>query len=205
MEEICKKQFSIVKGLGKGDIITYFSGIRAATYEEDFIVEASEVVENLVHAAGIQSPGVASAPAIALDIEKIVVEKLKGIKKIEPNNKYNPYRKGIVKVKKLRDEERDKLIKENPDYGVMICRCEEISKGEIIDALNSPIKPRSIDAVKRRVRAGMGRCQGGFCMPLVAEIIAEQDEIDMCEVTKKGDHSFILVNSTKGDAENDSL
>lgn len=205
MEEICKKQFSIVKDLGKEDIITYFSGIRAATYEEDFIVEASEVVKNLVHAAGIQSPGVASAPAIALDIEKIVVEKLKKLEKVEPNNNYSPYRKGIVKVNKLSDDERDKLIKENSDYGVIICRCEEISKGEIIDALNSPIKPRSIDAVKRRVRAGMGRCQGGFCMPLVAEIIAEQDHIDMCKVTKKGEHSFIIVNSTKGDEGNDSL
>jgi len=205
MEEICKKQFSIVNGLGKEDIITYFSGIRAATYEEDFIVEASETVGNLVHAAGIQSPGVASAPAIALDIEKIVVEKLKSIQSVKENSKYNPYRKGIVNVKKLGDMERDKLIKSNPDYGVIICRCEEISKGEIVDALNSPIKPRSVDAIKRRVRAGMGRCQGGFCMPLVTEIIAEQSHMDMCEITKKGDHSFILVNSTKGDEENDSL
>lgn len=97
---------------------------------------------------------------------------------IKKNPDFNPRRKGIISVKDLPEEERDRLIKENPDYGVIVCRCEEISKGEIIDALNSPVCVPTIDGVKKRVRPGMGRCQGGFCMPLVAEIISETEQIN---------------------------
>ncbi|MEW9094927.1 MAG: NAD(P)/FAD-dependent oxidoreductase [Clostridiaceae bacterium] len=197
IERVINKHLPLVKGLGKGDIITYFSGIRAATYEEEFIVEKSEYVHNLIHAAGIQSPGLASAPAIAEDITGIAIELLSQFKKVYRKVDFNPIRKGIPELAKLSFEERSKIIKNRPDYGIIICRCEEISKGEIIDVLNSPIKANSLDAIKRRVRTGMGRCQGGFCTPLITEIISEQSNISSIEVTKKGRKSNILVSETK--------
>ena len=90
---------------------------------------------------------------------------------VKKNESYNPYRKGVPRLREMSPEQRNKLIQKRPDYGVMICRCEEISKGEIVDALRSPLPVYTVDGVKKRVRPGMGRCQGGFCMPLVAEII----------------------------------
>ena len=113
------------------------------------------------------------------------------------NESFNPRRKPIPAVRNLPDDERDALIKENPDYGVMICRCEEISKGEILDALHSPIPVATVDAVKRRCRPGMGRCQGGFCMPLVSEIIREEFNLDMKDVMKSTDSSPISFGKTK--------
>ncbi|WP_315116425.1 NAD(P)/FAD-dependent oxidoreductase [uncultured Clostridium sp.] len=197
IEGVINKHLPLVKGLYKGDIITYFTGIRAATYEEEFIVEKSEYIHNLIHAAGIQSPGLASAPAIAEDIASIAIEVLSQSKNVYRKVDFNPIRKGIPDLSKLSFEERSKIIKNRPDYGVIICRCEEISKGEIIDVLNSPVKINSLDAIKRRVRAGMGRCQGGFCTPLITEIISEEANIKPIEVTKKGRKSNILVSETK--------
>ncbi len=94
-------------------------------------------------------------------------------------------------------EERAKLIQQNPDYGVIICRCEEISKGEILDALNSPYCPPTIDAIKKRVRPGMGRCQGGFCSPLVTKIIAEHEGCNLADVKKTNEQSVVLYGQTK--------
>jgi glycerol-3-phosphate dehydrogenase len=200
MDALMKKHLPLIPLLKPNDVITYCAGTRAATYEEDFIVEKSEYVENLIHAAGIQSPGLASAPAIALEIEKLSIEVLKSngsdmdvIKK----NTWNPFRKSIPDLSQLPFEERSKLIKIRPDYGIIVCRCEEISKGEIVDAVNSIIPATTVDGIKRRVRAGMGRCQGGFCLPLVMEIMAEANSVDMLSITKKGNNSNILLNETK--------
>lgn len=192
-----KKQLSIIPKLSLSDVITYLSGTRAATYEEDFIIEKSEYVGNLIYAAGIQSPGLASAPAIAEEIEKITIQALRKVKDINENPIWNPMRQGIKELNLLSLEERNKIIKENPNYGNIICRCEEISKGEIIDAIKSPIPTKSIDGIKRRVRSGMGRCQGGFCLPLVTKIINEESNIDMLSITKKGNSSNILIKETK--------
>ena len=197
IKAILDKHLPTIPGLSKADIITYCAGIRAATYEEDFIIEKSEYVENLVYAAGIQSPGLASAPAIALDIEKITCSILSKQIDLKLNPYYKPNRRGIPHLKDMSFEERNRLIKNNPDYGVIICRCEEISKGEIQDTLNSPIPVKSLDALKRRVRPGMGRCQGSFCTPLVMKIISEQVKVDMLTITKKGDTSNIVVDETK--------
>lgn len=203
INNILKKQLPMVKDLGKGDVITYFSGIRAATYEESFVVEASEYVKNLVHAAGIQSPGLASAPAIAEDIVKISVDILSKKKPVEKNIKFNPNR-NIINMDKLNIQKKQLLIKQNPDYGTIVCRCEAISKGEIIDALRSPLKVETLDGIKRRVRPGMGRCQGGFCSPLVMKIISEETGIPLTEITKKGGHSNIVLEpAAKGLVGND--
>ncbi|OYT14595.1 MAG: hypothetical protein B7C24_17475 [Bacteroidetes bacterium 4572_77] len=197
IDEILKKHMNIISGLSHADIITYFAGVRAATYEEDFIVEKSEYVKNLVHAAGIQSPGLASAPAIAEDIEKMTIEILSKVKDVKRKDNWNPIRKGIPELSSMKDKERSALIKKRPDYGEIICRCEEVSKGEIIDAINAPIPAKSIDAIKRRTRAGMGRCQSGFCMPLVAKILEEESGLDMKTITKKGNASKILEGKTR--------
>jgi glycerol-3-phosphate dehydrogenase len=180
------------------DIITYFTGVRASTYEEDFVVRKGMFTKNIIEVAGIQSPGLTCAPSIAEDIEKFVVEMLNSVgtqAKVKPN--FNPVRKPIVNIASLSDEEKDAVIKQNPNYGVVVCRCEQVTKGEILDAVNNVLGVVSLDAVKKRVRPGMGRCQGGFCLPIVAKIIADELKIDMLDV-KKGDAEILLMNNKEG-------
>lgn len=198
IKAILDKHLPTIPGLSPTDVITYCAGTRAATYEEDFIIEKSEYIENLVYAAGIQSPGLTSAPAIAEDIEKITCSLLSSQMDLKLNPNYKPFRRGIPHLKDMSFDERNKLIRNNPDYGIIICRCEEISKGEIKDALNSVVPVKSLDALKRRVRPGMGRCQGGFCTPLVMKIISEYKGMDILSITKKGSMSNIIVDETKG-------
>lgn len=112
------------KWLSQGDIITYFTGIRAATYEEDFIIEKGRFISNVMHAAGIQSPGLTAAPAIGLAIEDLTCRMLSKHMKVEPNENFNPVRKIIVRPKEMSHEDREKLIASNPDYGIIVCRCE---------------------------------------------------------------------------------
>jgi len=187
--------------LRRADIITYFSGIRACTYEEDFIIEASEHVENFIHAAGIQSPGLASAPAIAEDITKIAVDLLRKKMTVGENSDFNPTREAAPELRNLPLEDRAEYIKKNPAYGRIVCRCEEISEGEIRDALRSPIPVSTLDGIKRRARVGAGRCHGGFCTPRVLEIMAEELKVDITELTKKGENSEIFYGVTKGNID----
>ncbi|MCL2513514.1 MAG: NAD(P)/FAD-dependent oxidoreductase [Oscillospiraceae bacterium] len=196
IDKILKTHLNLVKGLEPSDAIAYLAGIRAPTYEEEFVIEKSEYIKNLVHAAGIQSPGLASAPAIAEDIAKFAVEILSGEMQVLPNEKYNPNRIHKPAIAGLPIEEKQKIIKQNPDYGIIVCRCEEISKGEIIDAIKAPLPALSIDAVKRRVRPGMGRCQGGFCSPLVTKLISENAGISEEEITKSGGGSNLFFGKT---------
>ncbi len=196
-ELMVNKLIDVVPKLSHSDIITYMAGVRAATYEEDFIIEKSEYVSNLVHAAGIQSPGLASAPAIAEEIERLALESLSETKDIKCKENWNARREKDKQLSIMGFSERKKLININSDYGEIVCRCEEVSKGEIIDAINSPIPAKTIDAVKRRTRAGTGRCQGGFCMPLVLKIIEENTDLEMTEITKKGRDSVVLKEETK--------
>jgi glycerol-3-phosphate dehydrogenase len=174
--------------LNQGQIITYFTGVRAPTYEEDFVVSKGHNTVNIVHAAGIQSPGLTAAPAIAVDVARFAVEILGDIDNVRPatNEAFNPLREPIPHVAAMDENARHELIKKNPDYGVILCRCEEVSKGEILDALRRPIPCDTVDGVKRRVRPGMGRCQGGFCGPLVLSLIAAEKNIPLEDVTKNG-------------------
>ncbi|NCA67531.1 MAG: FAD/NAD(P)-binding oxidoreductase, partial [Clostridia bacterium] len=199
IDEVFNKQKKVAEKMTRADVITYYSGIRASTYEEDFVVRKGIFTKNIIHAAGIQSPGLTAAPAIGVDVAKWAVELLGGAKE---NLGFSPIRIGVPELKKLSSEERDRYIKDNPDYGIIICRCEEISKGEILDALSSPIVVPTVDGIKRRVRPGMGRCQGGFCSPLVIEIIADKLGIPVEQVRKSGTQSVILFGDTKeGDRE----
>ena len=188
------KQRQTVPGISERDIITWFTGVRAPTFEEDFILEKGRKTKNIVHAAGIQSPGLTAAPAFAPDVARMAVEGLGGAEK---KKDFDPTRKGYGRLAKLDPTERDVLIRKNPDYGVIVCRCEEISKGEILDALRAPICVPTLDGVKRRVRPGTGRCQGGFCGPLVTSIIAEFLGVPVSTVTKDGGDSIMNFGVTK--------
>lgn len=193
IDAIASKHLPLIYGLSKADIITYFAGIRAATYEEDFIIERSDYTPNLVHAAGMKSPGLASAPAVAQEIVKISLQALSPYMEIHKNPKFNPYRRVTPHLSAMSITEKQRAIASNPDYGLMVCRCESVSKGEILDALHSCLPPTSLDAIKRRTRAGTGRCQGGFCSPLVAEMISSELNIPMEQVTKNGDGTNVLL------------
>ena len=191
VDAIFEKHSTTIDNLHKGDLITYFSGVRASTYEEDFVISKGKWTRNILHAAGTQSPGLTCSPAIAEDIAKWASEML-GVGR---NESFNPIRKGVVCTRFLSDEDRDALIKVNPNYGHIVCRCEEISEGEIIDSIHSVIPPTTVDGIKRRVRAGMGRCQGGFCQPNVMVIFARETGMNMNDIPKKGDGKIILRDS----------
>ena len=194
IERVFAKQKITMPTLSERDIITYFTGVRAPTYEEDFIIEPGRKTKNIYHVAGIQSPGLTTAPAVAQDVAAYIAELFKA----EKNEKFNPIRKAPPRLAEMSDAERAELIKRNPDYGIIVCRCEEVSRGEIIDALNSPVCVPTVDGVKKRVRPGMGRCQGGFCSPLVTKIIAEYLNVPLTEVRKSSDESTIVFESKKG-------
>jgi len=187
------KQEKACEGLHRGQIINYFTGVRAATYEEEFVVRRGRYTKNIMHAAGMQSPGLTAAPAVAQDIAAWAAEFLRAA----PNEDFDPIRPAIVNAAELPEPERSALIREQPDYGVILCRCEQISKGEVLAALRGPLPCDSVDGVKRRARAGMGRCQGGFCGPQVARVVAEELNIPLHSVRKSGAGSEILLGGTK--------
>lgn len=188
------KQQKTVPALSQRGIITYFTGVRAPTYEEDFVVQMGVETHNLIHAAGIQSPGITAAPAIAQQVARLVVAALGPVAE---KTDYRAERAPIVKAAHLPGPERQALIEQNPDYGVIVCRCEEVSVGEIKDALRRPVPCDTLDGVKRRVRPGMGRCQGGFCGPLVAQLIAEETGKPLPQVQKSGEGSQIVFGPAK--------
>jgi glycerol-3-phosphate dehydrogenase len=177
----------------KGKIIAQFAGCRAATYKEDFIIQASEKVRGLVHVAGIQSPGLASAPAIAERVKEIIREE----RHPSINDKFNPVRKRQLRLSELDPKQQDELIRADPLYGHIVCRCENVSEAEVVRALNGKIAARSLDGVKRRTRAGQGRCQGGFCMPRIVEIISREMNIGKGNVVKSEGESYVLKGRTK--------
>lgn len=198
INEVFNKQRVCYPSMQRSSIIAYFAGVRAPTYEEDFIIERSGKIKNLIHVAGIQSPGLTAAPAFSQDVADFAVELLRSQgKAVDANVNFNPVRVKPVCAKTLPLNERDELIKNNPDFGKIICRCEEVSLGEIREAVNNPLGVHTIDGVKRRVRAGMGRCQGGFCMPLVVKTIAEELKVPYSDVNKGDNGSYIAVGEIK--------
>ncbi|MCB2289846.1 FAD-dependent oxidoreductase [Clostridium sp. CS001] len=184
-----------------GNVIRYFAGVRAADYKEDFVIEMSPVTHGFINCGAIQSPGLASAPAISKMVSEILIQDWVCVGyPLEEKKNYNPIRKPKKKFRHLSHEEQDQLIRENPAYGHVICRCETITEGEIIDAMHSPIVPTSIDAIKRRTRAGMGRCQGGFCQPRVLEILARELGKEWVDINLSGANTNILLKPTRSEA-----
>ena len=183
-------------------IIRIYAGARPADLKEDFIVEMSPVVHGMLTAGAIQSPGVGSSPGVA---EMLIGILLKDLEEqgtpahVKPD--WNPCEPKKVKFSELSREEQDELIKKRPEYGHVICRCETITEGEILDALDSPVVPTTIEAIKRRTRAGMGRCQGGFCQARVLEILARELGKDWVEVNLKGRGSNVLEKDNRSGIE----
>lgn len=179
-----------------GDVTTTFAGLRAAADTEDFIIAHAKTVRGMINCAGIQSPGLSSAPAIAEMVEGLIKELGENLDFSEkPDHIIG--RPAPVRLNEMSYEERAELIAKRPEYGQIICRCESISKGEILDAIRRPIPAMSMDAIKRRTRAGMGRCQGGFCGPRLVGILEEELGISPLEVTKRGRNSRILAMEAK--------
>ena len=185
-----------------GNIIRIFGGVRPADYTEDFIIEMSPVTHGFVNVAGIQSPGLAAAPAIAQMVEGIVTEDMQAAG-TPPAEKpgYSPRRQTQKPFRHLTREEQDERIRQNPAYGRIVCRCESITEGEIIDAIHSPVPPTTVDAIKRRTRAGMGRCQGGFCQPRVLELLARELGREWTDINLHRAGSNILLQPTRPAAD----
>lgn len=191
---VTEKAKKMCKNIPFYNTITSFAGVRAYSDRHDFIVEKSPKVDGLINLAGIESPGLTSAPAIA---EYVVNGLIGGLLPLKANKNFNPLRSPDYFFKNLSEKEKNEIIKKDPSYGRIICRCEQITEGEIIRALTENPRATTIDGVKRRTRAGMGRCQGGFCQPYVAEIIAKCNDLPLTEVTKSGKGSNLLQGVTK--------
>ena len=194
IEEIFERFYYLLPDFPRSAIISAFSGIRAPTLDEDFIIEASDRTKGFVNVAGIQSPGLAAAPAIA----EMVIGILQGLGvPTSRREDFDPVRPAPPRFTELTDEECDSLIEKDPDFGHIICRCETVTEAEVVNAIHGPIPAKNMDMVKRRTRVGMGRCQGGFCGFRCAQIIAREHGIPMTEVTKDGDGSWVFADETK--------
>ncbi len=194
LKDVQEKAAKMCDKVPFGGTITSFAGTRAYCNIHDFIIEESKTVEGLINCAGIESPGLTSAPAIA----KFVVEDLvsKFFEMVD-NLDFDGQRKPDDFFNNLSVEEKNNIIKENPAYGKIVCRCERITEGEIVRAIKTNPPATNVDAIKRRTRSGMGRCQGGFCQPQVVEIIARELNIPIEQVTKSGKGSYLLRGKTK--------
>ncbi len=172
-------------------VITSFTGLRAVGNTGDFII--NNPTEGFINVAGIESPGLSASPAIAVYVADIV----KGIRALEENADFDPIRPATHAFNEMSIEEKNRVINDDPRFGQIVCRCEKITEGEIVRAIHQNPPATTVDAVKRRTRATMGRCQGGFCMPIITGIIARELNINIEDVTKSGKGSELVVSKTK--------
>lgn len=193
LDEVITKAGQNVKNLPMRQVITSFAGLRAHEDGTEFIIGEPEDARGFIDCAGIESPGLTSCPAIGEMVAGILQEKLG----LEKKDNFIATRKGILDPDTLTREERAELIQREPAYGNIICRCEMITEGEILDAIRRPLGARSLDGVKRRTRAGMGRCQSGFCSPRTMEILARELHVSMADITKSGGKSRLVVGINK--------
>ncbi|MBO5373160.1 MAG: NAD(P)/FAD-dependent oxidoreductase [Lachnospiraceae bacterium] len=197
LSHVCEAAKRSIPSIPVRQIITSFSGNRAHEDHHEFIIEELADAPCFIDAAGIESPGLTSAPAIGIRIAEIVCNLLKPAK----NPNFDGTRKGILDPKTLSEEEYAALIKDQPAYGNIICRCEMITEGEILDAIHRPLGAKSLDGIKRRTRAGMGRCQAGFCSPKTMEILARELQVSLLDITKNGGNSHMVIGYTKNAEE----
>ena len=197
ISELTQKAGNHVKNIPMNKVITSFAGLRAHEDNNDFIIEEVSDVPGFIDCAGIESPGLTSCPAIG----EMVCDILKNLMDLKKKENIITKRKGVRRTEGLSTEEMNALIKENPAYGNVICRCESITEGEIIDAIHRPLGARTLDGIKRRTRAGMGRCQAGFCMPRTMEILARELGLSYEDITKSGGDSNIVAARTKGEVK----
>ena len=193
IEEIRRKAARSVKDIPFRQVITGFAGLRAHEAGHEFIIKEVEDAPGFIDCAGIESPGLTSAPAIG----RMAAELAKKILDLKENPAFCGARKGILNPAELTAKERNELIRKNPAYGRIVCRCEMISEGEILDAIHRPLGATTMDGIKRRTRAGMGRCQAGFCTPKTMEILERELKIRQEEITKNGAGSEMIVGRNK--------
>jgi len=183
----------MVKNVPYQETIRTFSGVRATPSTGEFIIKESDT-ENFINVCGIESPGLASSPAIAkMVVEEIIAKKFN----LTLKENYNPCVKKYLHLKNLPIEKRNEYFKQNKDYGTIICKCEQVSKGEILDALNRSCPPHSIKGLKRRLRVGFGQCQGGMCQSYALDIMAKFYGVDKKEIPYDGPKAYILLRKTK--------
>ena len=195
LQEVIRKAGQHVKNIPMREVITSFAGLRAHEDGHEFILGEPEDAPGFVDCAGIESPGLSSSPAIGEYIGNLVRDMLHADEK----ENWIAQRKGILHPADLSFEERNELIRREPAYGRIICRCESVTEGEILDAIRRPLGARSLDGIKRRTRAGMGRCQAGFCSPRVMEILHRELGIPYEQLTKCGGESKLVMGRTKED------
>ena len=193
LAEVLEKSALGVKNIPTRQVITSFSGLRAHEDGDDFVL--GEHAPGFFDAAGIESPGLTSAPAIGEYLAGLIGEKLS----LPENPNFDPIRKGVPKLKEMEPEQRAEMIRQNPAYGQIICRCEEVSQGEILDAIHGILGAKTLDGVKRRTRAGMGRCQAGFCSPRVMDLLSQELGMDLTQVRKSGKDAQIVLEKTRGE------
>lgn len=193
LDEIIKKAGMNIKNLPMKQVITSFAGLRAHEDGHEFLIGEVEDARGFIDCAGIESPGLTSSPAIGEMVGNLLRDKMN----MEEKEDFISIRKGVLNPDTLDREQRNLLIQEKPEYGNIVCRCEMITEGEIIDAIQRPLGARSLDGVKKRTRVGMGRCQTGFCSPKTMEILARELHIPISEVTKSGGDSGIIRGRNK--------
>lgn len=194
LAQVTQGALKSVPGINTREAITSFAGLRAVPSTGDFILAPAANARRFIHAAGIESPGLTAAPAIALYVVELLKDE--GLALV-PKKSFKPCRKAITRFSEADEERKRSLIDSNRLYGQVICRCELVTEGEIVDCIRRPAGARTVDAVKRRTRSGMGRCQGGFCSPRIAEILSRELGMSVQEVTKKGGGSALLTGKTK--------
>lgn len=191
IEEVIDKVNDTVDNVPVRQVITSFSGNRAHESSGDFILQ--ETKKGFFDCVGIESPGLTSAPAIGKYMAGLVKDSLE----LEDNPDFKAGRNPIPKTSEMTAEEHNELIKKNPKYGKIICRCEKVTEGEILDAIHAPVGATTVDGIKRRCRATAGRCQGGFCLPSIIEILSRELGVDQEEITKKGNKSTYIEKRVK--------
>lgn len=182
LQEVLEKCTKSVKNIPFKQVITSFAGLRAHEEHGEFIIGEVEDAKGFIDVAGIESPGLTSAPAIGIYVRDILAEKME----LKEKEIFVEERKGIVRFLDLPKEEQNRLLQKNQAYGQIVCRCEQITEGEILDAIHRPLGATTLDGVKRRTRAGMGRCQAGFCTPKVMEILARELHLELKDIRKNG-------------------
>ena len=197
--QLVKEARELLPGLSNRDVITSYAGLRPKTVSSavggfnDFTIEEAPELPGMMHLVGIESPGLTAAPAIALDIAKWAGTHLT----LRANSQFDPQRKAAVPFNELLPEEQAERVDSDPDYGQIICRCESVTRREILEAIHNPLGAQTLGAIKYRSRATMGRCQGGFCGPNIEKILEEELGVQPTEMSLKGEGSWLFTGSTK--------
>ena len=195
LDEIRRQALDMVPSIPFNQVIRTFAGSRPTPSTHDFVIGFAKCDSHFINLSGIESPGLVSAPAIA---EYVVNEYVSKVLDLKPNADYNPNVKKRPALSKMSVKEKQAFIKKNPTYGEIICNCEKVSLGEILFEMNTSVPPKTIKAVKKRTRAGFGKCQGGFCQPLVTKLIAEKFNIPLNKVLFQKEGSYVIPYKLKG-------